>query len=211
MTEIVWIFVRIKHAIIRRLSPWYYTRLARIKLRAMDATVGEGFWMDGKIRLSMGKGDIKIGRNVRLRSRYSGNMVGMTFPVTFQLFSGDGKIWIGDNCGFSAVVISSMSEVNIGNNVIMGGNVRIFDHDYHSLDPEKRRNPVEDRKDVRSRAVNIEDDVFVGTSALILKGVHVGARSVIGAGSVVSIQEIPPDSLVLGNPAKIVKVKGKAV
>jgi acetyltransferase-like isoleucine patch superfamily enzyme len=179
-----------------------------MKLKAMGATVGSGFWVDGKIRLSI-KGDIEIGHNVRFRSRYSGNLVGMAFPVTLQLFNGTGKISIGNHCGFSAAVISSMSEVTIGNHVILGGNVRIFDHDYHSMDPFQRRERKEDRKNVKTRPVIIEDDVFVGTSALILKGVHVGARTIIGAGSVVSIPEIPPDSLVLGNPAKIIKVKGK--
>jgi acetyltransferase-like isoleucine patch superfamily enzyme len=51
----------------------------------------------------------------------------------------------------------------------------------------------------------IEDDVFVGANAIILKGVHVGARSVIGAGAVVTLREIPPDSVVAGNPAGIVR------
>lgn len=211
MSSIARIFIRLNHALTRRLSPWYYTRIARMKLKVMGATVGPGFWVDGKIRLSFKGGDITIGQNVRFRSRYSGNLVGMAFPVTLQLFNGTGKITIGNDCGFSAVVISSMSEVSVGNNVILGGNVRIFDHDYHSMDPFQRRSPEEDRKNVKTRPVIIEDDVFVGTSALILKGVHVGARTIIGAGSVVSIPEIPPDSLVLGNPAKIVKVKGKPI
>ena len=205
MHRIAWIFIRLNHALTRRFSPWYYTMVAKIKLRALGATIGTGFWVDGKIRLSIGKGDMSIGNNLRLRSRYSGNLVGMAFPVTFQLCNKGASISIGDNCGFSAVVISSMSKVKIGNNVILGGNVRIFDHDYHSLDPEIRRDRSLDRQNVRSSPVLIEDDVFIGTSAIILKGVQVGARSIIGAGSVVSIRNIPQDSLVVGNPARIIE------
>jgi acetyltransferase-like isoleucine patch superfamily enzyme len=181
-----------------------------MKLRAMGATIGPGLWVDGRIVLSVGKGDINIGKNLRLRSRYRGNLVGMAYPVTFQLCNSSASISIGDNCGFSAVIISSRSLVKIGNNVILGGNVRIFDHDYHSLNPEFRRDRKLDSQNVRSSPVVIENDVFIGTSAVILKGVHIGARSIIGAGSVVSIKNIPPDSMVTGNPARIIE-KEKSV
>ncbi|GJM29964.1 MAG: hypothetical protein DHS20C17_25990 [Cyclobacteriaceae bacterium] len=209
MYKIVGLLLKIRHGITRRFYPAYYTLVASIKLKAMGAQVGTGFWMDGKIRLSIASGQVRIGDNLRLRSRYRGNLVGMAFPVTFQLCNGGGNISIGNNCGFSAVVISSMNQVKIGNNVILGGNVRIFDHDYHSLDPEIRRDRNRDRQNVKSSPVLIEDDVFVGTSAIILKGVHIGARSIIGAASVVSIRYIPPDSLVVGNPARIIE-KGKS-
>ena len=205
MNRIAWILIRLNHALARRISPWYYTMIARIKLGVLGANIGPGLWVDGKIRLSIGKGDMTIGNNLRLRSRYSGNLVGMAFPVTFQFCNGGGSISIGNNCGFSAVVISSMNKVEIGNNVVLGGNVRIFDHDYHSLDPELRRDRKLDSQNVRSSPVLIEDDVFIGTSAIILKGVHIGARSIIGAGSVVSIRNIPQDSLVIGNPARIIE------
>ena len=86
----------------------------------------------------------------------------------------------------------------------IGGNVRIFDHDFHSLDASHRRNGKLDREKVRSRPVVVEEDVFIGTNATILKGVHIGARSIVGAGSVVTLREIPADSIVAGNPAKII-------
>jgi acetyltransferase-like isoleucine patch superfamily enzyme len=210
MMALVRLYLKIKHGISRRLAPWFYTKVARVKLRAVGAKVGNGFWADGKIRLSTGQFNITIGDHVRLRSRYRGNLVGMAFPITFQSFNRTGKISIGDHCGLSAVVISSMSEVRIGRNVILGGNVRIFDHDYHSLDATYRRDRSVDRKHVKTAPVVIDDDVFVGTGALILKGVHVGARSVIGAGSVVSMKQIPPDSIVAGNPAKIIRTKSVA-
>jgi maltose O-acetyltransferase len=55
--------------------------------------------------------------------------------------------------------------------------------------------------------VIIGDDVFVGTNAMILKGTTIGARSIIGAGAVVAGLDVPPDSVVVGNPARIVANK----
>ncbi len=91
---------------------------------------------------------------------------------------------------------------------MVGGNVRIFDHDFHSLDFRHRRKGGGDSEHIKSAAVIIEDDVFIGANAIILKGVHIGARSVVGAGSVVTSKDIPPDSLIIGNPARIVKRNG---
>ena len=86
----------------------------------------------------------------------------------------------------------------------VGGNVRIFDHDFHALEWESRR-AVENREAIRTKPVVIEDDVFIGTNVIILKGTHIGARSIVAAGSVVFGLDIPADSLVKGNPAVIIK------
>lgn len=101
-------------------------------------------------------------------------------------------------------MISSRSNVSIGGNVKLGGNVRIFDHDFHSLDAGVRRTPA-DANHVKSSPVFIDDDVFIGTNAIILKGSTIGARSIVGAGALVSGMDIPCDSLVVGNPARILK------
>ncbi len=147
---------------------------------------------------------LKIGNNLTINSSFNSNLVGLTNYCIFQIIE-DGKIEIGDHCGFSAPVFSSRQRIKIGNYVMIGGNVRIFDHDYHSLNYLNRRNPEIDRVNVKAEEVVIEDDVFIGTNSIILKGVHIGARSIIGAGSVVTLKNIPPDSLVIGNPAIIIK------
>lgn len=147
---------------------------------------------------------IKIGKNTRFPSRFAPNLIGMTFPITLQTI-GNGKIEIGDECGFSSTIISSKTLIKIGNNVLIGANTRILDHDFHSMNFRDRRIGEVDRKNAKTSKVIIEDDVFIGVASIILKGVTIGARSIIAAGSVVSLKEIPPDSLVAGNPAKIVK------
>ena len=146
-------------------------------------------------------GDITIGDQVVFNSRFSTNPVGLANPTFLDTRAG-GRISIGRNCGFSSVIISSRSSVRIGNNVLVGGNVRIFDHDFHAVEWQNRR-PPENRAAARTSPVVIEDDVFIGTNAVLLKGTCIGARSIVAAGSVVFGLNVPPDSLVKGNPATI--------
>jgi acetyltransferase-like isoleucine patch superfamily enzyme len=72
-----------------------------------------------------------------------------------------------------------------------------MDTDFHPLDPQARRLDTQPSK---TAPVFIEDDVFIGTNSLILKGVIIGRGSVVGAGSVVR-QDVPPGVVVAGNPA----------
>ena len=146
---------------------------------------------------------ISLGNNVKIISNFSSNTVGLTNPTVLECLK-KGQIIIGNNTGLSSVIISASELVKIGNNVKIGGNVRIFDHDFHSLDFLNRRNGMLDVKNVKSDKIIIEDDVFIGTNSIILKGVHIGANSIIGAGSVVALKKIPSNSIVCGNPAKII-------
>lgn len=148
------------------------------------------------------KGDVIVGDKVVFNARYSMNPVGLTNATLIDTRPG-GKIKIGSNCGFSSVVISSRSHIDIGNNVLVGGNVRIFDHDFHAVDWHDRREP-ENRAAIRTKPIVIGDDCFIGTNAIILKGSRLGARSIVAAGSVVLGLDVPPDSMVKGNPAVIV-------
>jgi len=149
-------------------------------------------------------GSIHFGDGVRLLADWRSNRVGMTGPVLLQTF-GDGQIEFGDNSGGSACVLSSRSSITVGRYVNLGGNVRIFDHDFHPLEPDLRRlGEKEQAPHIRTAQVILENDVFVGANSIILKGVSIGARSIVAAGSVVFKGTYPPDSLLTGNPAKIV-------
>jgi len=145
---------------------------------------------------------IIIGDNVVFNSRACSNLVGLAGPTILCANKG-GEIVIGSQSGFSSVVINSRKLIRIGDNVRVGGNVRIFDHDFHPIEWDARRHP-EDWGKTRIRPVVIEDDVFIGTNAIILKGSHIGARSIVAAGSVVFGLDVPPDSIVKGNPAVVV-------
>ena len=150
------------------------------------------------------QGAISIGNNVIFNSVATNNVVGLLNPTILCANPG-GKIEIGSCSGFSSVVINSSDNVRIGSYVNVGGNVRIFDNDFHPVEWNFRRPPEQGNK-TRSKPVLIDDDVFIGTNAIILKGSHIGARSVVAAGSVVFGLDVPPDSIVKGNPARVVKV-----
>ena len=91
--------------------------------------------------------------------------------------------------------------LTIGDNVKIGGMVLITDTDAHPIDYIARRSSTAESK---SAPITIGDDAWIGAHCLILKGVTIGERSIIGAGSVVT-RSIPPDCLAAGNPARVIR------
>jgi acetyltransferase-like isoleucine patch superfamily enzyme len=85
--------------------------------------------------------------------------------------------------------------------VNIGAGARIYDTDFHPLDSHDRRR--HDTSRIKSAPVRICEDVFIGANAIVLKGVTVGSRTIIGAGAVVT-KSLPPDVVAAGNPARIV-------
>jgi acetyltransferase-like isoleucine patch superfamily enzyme len=185
------------------------TAISRFSLWFQGAPCGKGFQTTGNCSFKLRReGSIVLGQRVSLLGGWRSNRAGLTNPVLVETL-GEGVIRIGDDSGGSAVVISSRSEITIGKHVCLGANVRIYDHDFHPLDSGKRclsRN--EQAAHVRSEPVSIGDDVFVGANAIILKGVTIGDRSIVAAGSVVCRGNYPADCVVAGNPAAVVGRKG---
>jgi acetyltransferase-like isoleucine patch superfamily enzyme len=182
----------------------FWTFFTQINLRLHGVhQIGRGLKVTGRLHLFTRRtNSIQLGHSISITSRFRTNPVGLTTSASvFDTIMG-GQIIIGDGCGMSAVVLSSRSSIHIGAYTKLGGNVRIFDHDYHSLTSSHRRNLVVDRHHVATKPVIIEEDVFIGTNAIILKGTLLGARSIVGAGAVVAGLSVPPDSVVYGNPAR---------
>ncbi|NHZ84495.1 MAG: acyltransferase [Planctomycetia bacterium] len=127
--------------------------------------------------------------------------------------SKNGKLSIGDftTIRFKSIVGSEYS-ITIGNYVIISNNVTIFDNNNHPLSPLKRREMSEsgfnsdlwDWKHSKTSGVIIEDSVWIGQNASILKGVTIGKGSVIAMNAVVT-KSVPPFTIVAGNPARSVK------
>jgi len=142
---------------------------------------------------------IQIGRNFVANSSWRHNSFGIIQPVMIRTVGHGAKIEIGDDVGVSGCTISAKTLIRIGNRVLIGSGAVISDCDAHPVDPEERRQGLGGT----SKPVVIEDDVFVGARALILKGVTIGRGSVIGAGTIVT-HDIPLYSVAVGNPARVI-------
>lgn len=159
--------------------------------------------MRGKIQI-INSGKCIFGKRVVFNNRLTSNFVGLFKPCTICVEK-TGYLEIGDYSGFSGVSIYCSNKIIFGKYINCGGNVSIWDTDFHPLDFEDRR--VNDSSKVNSAPILIDDDVFIGANSIILKGVSIGARSIIGAGSVVT-KNIPSDEIWAGNPARfIMKVR----
>ena len=102
---------------------------------------------------------------------------------------------VGVNNGFLVIAASSVS---IGDRCLLGRDVTILDFDAHGIAPEERRS-----SSGTCRPVRLEDNVWIGNGVLLLKGVHLGADSVVAAGSVVVGGVYPPGAILGGHPARI--------
>jgi maltose O-acetyltransferase len=149
--------------------------------------------------LFLGQGSIVIGRDVEFGWRTS---VGFhTGYCHVEVMAPSSVIEFGDGAQINnnAYIKSEGPGIRIGPRALIGSFVEIFDSDFHELHPDRRRGGTP-----KMAPVELAENVFVGDGALILKGVTVGAHSVIGAGSVVT-SSVPEGVIVAGNPAKVVR------
>lgn len=175
----------------------------RIKLQAFGIEYDKNCQIMAHCTIITGRSSqVSIGKNFRL---VSSDLINPLCKNKACInVSENACLQIGDNCGMSSPTIWVRKSVKIGNNVNLGGGCLLFDTDAHSLNYLHRRNGITDMANRIDKEIIIDDDVLVGANTIILKGVHIGARSVIGAGSVVT-KDIPEDSIVAGNPAKVIK------
>lgn len=150
-----------------------------------------------------GNGKIVFGNNIQMNNGLLDNQIGYNTPCIFR--AENGSITIGEDVGLSqTTMVAKDADISIGNDVKIGGGVKIYTTDFHSLNFKERRNVEDDFRYRKSASITIEDDCFIGAGVIILKGVTIGARSVIGAGSVV-VKSLPPDCIAAGNPCKVIK------
>jgi acetyltransferase-like isoleucine patch superfamily enzyme len=149
-----------------------------------------------------GEGHVRFGQGVILGWEQSPLLLsGYTY---IEARGAESRVAIGDrtHCNNGVTIISEATEVSIGSDCFLGPMVQIYDSDFHAVEPERRSAEPPLRAPVR-----IGDHVFIGASAIILKGVRVGDGSVIGAGAVVT-RDVPERSMAAGNPARARPLKG---
>jgi acetyltransferase-like isoleucine patch superfamily enzyme len=155
-----------------------------------------------KIIISLG-GVCSIDKNFKMNNKQSCNPIGR-FQACSIFVGPKGNLTIGHNVGISSTAIVCHDKIEIGNNVNLGGNVVIYDTDFHSLKPKDRLKRDTDISRTKTAPVKIGNNVFIGAHSTILKGVTIGENSIVGACSVVT-KSIPDNEIWAGNPAKFIR------
>jgi len=145
-----------------------------------------------------------IGERVVLCSWSRWTALGVAHPVVLRTLTETAFLRIGRDTGISGGSFCAAVSLDIGERCLIGADVLITDTDFHALDPQAR-SAATDWSNVRSAAVRIGNDVFIGARAVILKGVEIGDGAVIGAGSVVT-RSVPARGVAAGNPARCLHV-----
>jgi len=164
-------------------------------------------------------------KTVRFQVQSDNNIVNVASDAMvgglFIFESDQGEINIGKNTFINGgTSLISRTKIDIGSNVTIAWGCMIYDHNSHSLDYRNRREDIllqlgahragksfiEDKNwgTVKSSAITIEDDVWIGFGCTILKGVTLGRGAIIGAQSVVR-DDVEPWTVVAGNPAVVIK------
>lgn len=150
-------------------------------------------------KLKLGRG-VQIRGRIRMRRGVRVTIGDRTRVNKLVRFVGPGQVTIGNDTLLNETWIGAWLAVTVGERCLLS-NCEIVDNAFHNLDPRRRH----DRPDASTCApIAIGDNVWVGSHALVFKGVTVGRDSVIGAAAVVR-SDVPPGVVVIGNPQQIVK------
>ena len=172
----------------------------RITLKYRHVSCRQMPVIHGRLKI-YGHGKIVLGEGVTINSSASSNPIGGDCRTIFSIVPG-AVLTIGNRVGISNSAIVCHNSITLGDDVVIGGNVKIYDTDFHRLSEGCRE--LDDRKAARKGAVVIRDRAFIGAHSIVLEGVTIGEGAVIGAGSVVT-KDVPAGEVWAGNPA--VKIK----
>ncbi|MFC6098061.1 acetyltransferase [Flavobacterium qiangtangense] len=151
------------------------------------------FRVRGKNHIEIGKG-FTTGFNCRLDVFNHNNLEGHLLTI--------GKnVEINDD-----VHIAAVEKINIGDNVLIASKVYIADHNHGNYKGQFQDSPLSTphSRKIYTDPILIEKNVWLGEFVCVLQGVTIGEGSIIGAMSVVT-KDIPPYSIAVGSPAKVIK------
>ncbi|CAA6680034.1 MULTISPECIES: DapH/DapD/GlmU-related protein [unclassified Lentimonas] len=184
---------------------FWYKLLGPIIFSGVGVKFGRGLRVLGMPIISMCENsEIRLGENVKVYSNSRFTPLGVSRPCIFRTMGPGALIEVGSNVGMSGVVLCSREKITIGDDVLLGSGVMIVDSDFHPLLACERNQPGGDDMHAKHAPVVVESRAFLGMNSIILKGVHIGADSVVAAGSVVT-KDVEPGTIVAGNPAVLVK------
>jgi acetyltransferase-like isoleucine patch superfamily enzyme len=173
-------------SLVSKIADFSHIMNAQLRLRG-KATVPFSVRLRGRVQLS-GCGEVVLGEGASLN--------GTVVPIELVTYT-SGRIEIGNhtfiNYGSS---IAARASVKIGSYCHLGHYTFVMDNDQHDV--------VRHTELPQSEPVIIEDHVWIGSKVVILAGVRIGSRAVIGAGSIVT-KDIPPRCVAAGNPARVLR------
>lgn len=165
---------------------------------------------------------IKIGENSlifswRVKGSRTGTVViGSDSIVKTQIYfeKSNAVVKIGNRSFIGKGLIAVADHVVIGDDVMISWGVTIADHNSHSLKFSERSDDIlswklrkKDWQNIKLSRVTICDKSWIGFNSILLKGTTIGEGAIVGAGSVVT-KDVPPWTIVAGNPAKIIREIG---
>ncbi|MDH5671538.1 MAG: hypothetical protein OEZ06_05265 [Myxococcales bacterium] len=170
-----------------------YNRLwAEHFLHPQFDAVGEGLVVFNPQAVEVTGTRVRLGRDIHM-------MATRDAPIRFTSYPDPGgEIELGDcTIVLPGVRIASATSIRVGRNCMFATASSVSDADWHD---------IYDRTSApgATRPVVLEDNVWIGDSAMVCKGVTIGENSVVGAGAVVA-SDVPPNVIVAGNPARVVK------
>lgn len=165
----------------------YYTPMFKTRCQS----IGNRLQLVGGIPLVIGNLKLVIGDDVSMYSQST-----LAGAKVFD----NPTLTIGCNTvlGYQ-LVITVGCDVSIGNNCLIAERVTIMSYDGHNTNPSERHLPAPPES---SRPVTICDNVWIGAGSIILKGVTIGEGAIVASGAVVTAK-IPPNSMAIGNPARV--------
>jgi acetyltransferase-like isoleucine patch superfamily enzyme len=166
---------------------------------ARNVTLGANVYLDCGVYLHACPQGIHIGDNVFVMHQTELHV------YNFRDLPQSG-IWIGDNCFIGEfTIVRGQGGVHIGNSVLIAPGAKLLAVNHLFGDVTQ---PVM-AQGIQARGIIVEDGAWIGGGAVVLDGVRVGQGAVVGAGAVVT-REVPPFSVVVGSPARVVKRYGGA-
>lgn len=191
--------------LLRRVTDRATSELALRRVAAMPGVrLSPGVRFRGSPMITLARGaTLTIGDRTLVVSHAPSTPLGLAHPAAIRAEHPGAEIVIGADVGMSGGTICAVHRIEIGDGTLLGADVRIVDTDFHPLDSASRRYapiPEPQQRD----AVRIGRNVFLGTRAIVLKGVEIGDNTVVGAGSVVS-SSLPPNTVCAGNPAVVLR------
>ena len=190
-------------------SNWF-----KLTLKATKVQYGRNLLLKGiPVIFNNSGAELTIGDNCVIKSSFLSNLIGL-YSRTIIVTRREGAfIHVGNNVGISGATIYARKGITIGDNTAIGGNVKILDNDFHPIDWWTRNKYLLDPNGgdavaIPAREIIIGKNCFIGCNSIILKGTVLGDGCVVGAGAVVT-GKFEPDSVIVGNPAQVVKKLGE--